>query len=447
MGFATRIDHREGPQGTRSVGRETFFKCVLIVLVVGTPNLNLFDITGLSQEYGRFNVSSALRAFVYMSAAIATAIALLKLRKLSSASGMRLIWAFYAWAFLSTILIWPDFGDLALSIYRLAEWVIVILIVQELFTHPKDCPRIFIQFLKLSGVYAVAVISIVAVYDSELVYLYSQETGTYRFGGVANHPNNLGLILGLSALAWFISERGLLRFAVPFTLIVLSILCWSRTCTAATIAAFSVYFLARMTIHREANARTLFIAVIGFFTSVAAALLASNAILSFVARGQGRDYLSGFAGRSDVWLGSIALIEESAWLGHGFIIGPKLLRYSAYVPDHWAAPNAHNDILNAGVSGGLIAIGLLVLIYLVVGTHCIRQIRNAPILFSCFVAITITSITSNALSDDAVFRGILVVALARAASVSLGAGGLINQYGIKYRTKVSAGHTKPVIIR
>src|SRR5690606_23756183 len=93
----------------------------------------------------------------------------------------------------------------------------------------------------------------------------------------------------------------------------------------------------------------------------------NDAIYRYLARGHEPTSLSTLSERTAVWQAARTQIAQSPWLGEGFLSGPKRLgeiMVERRLSSNFAAQHAHNELLQAQISGGIVAARLVLAIHL-----------------------------------------------------------------------------------
>jgi O-antigen ligase len=154
------------------------------------------------------------------------------------------------------------------------------------------------------------------------------------------------------------------------------------------------------------------------FVLVALVLLfvLSDQIFEFLSRGEPTTYVVTFSDRTYVWQAATTLIDRSPIVGHGFIIGPKLIK-TLFTISYWAPPHAHNDILNAAVAGGYAAGALLAIIYIWAAITSCRIKTAAPLLSVTFIPLFVSAMFEPSISHQITVGTILMVGFLKTVAV------------------------------
>lgn len=355
---------------------------ILWVIVINIPNFIAFDESGFTKDHGLFNPQSIARILIFLAATVATVIFWFKwgrspMRKMTSGipQGAKLVFAFYGWYLLTAPLVITG-TSLVLSAFRSLEWIVAVGLLVLLFAVQNAqgkhslpdrlklvTPMLF--FLLLSNIVALPLFP-------GMIYSVSAVTGAGRFGGLFTHPNLLALVCVLLCAYALAFLYGWKRTVLALVSVVALVLTYSRGGFAAFAAmvAFALWFLIPGIPAR--------LALVGFGFVSAIVLVqipeVEDNVLGFLARGGKTETLGTLSERTAVWEASKILIERSPWLGSGFISGPKTLAdvmIEKRLSTNFAAPHAHNEFLQAQISGG--PVGMLLSVFL--------QLRIALLLF------------------------------------------------------------------
>lgn len=347
----------------------------LWVIVISLPSVVAFDQTGFTKDQGLFNPQSIGRILIFLAGGTAGLLFWMKwsrspMRKLTSLAipGAGLVFAFYGWYLLSAPLVITGI-PLALSAFRSLEWILATGLMVLLFAVQNaagrsnflDRVRLIVPmllFLLFSNLVAFPVIP-------RTIYAVSQITGAGRLGGLFTHPNLLALVctlLAAYALAFLTAWKRFLLVAISVVVLVLT---YSRGGFVAftLMVAFAMRYLVR-----GVGAQ---LTMVGAGAILAVAIVqipqVEDKVVEFLARGTKPETLGTLSERTAVWEASKILIQRSPLLGSSFISGPKMLgdvMIEYRLSTNFAAPHAHNELLQAQVSGGPVALVLSLLLQL-----------------------------------------------------------------------------------
>lgn len=406
------------------IRKDRLFFFFALAITVGTPNLDEFDTTGITRGIEAFGIVAPTflwRILVFFCVGAMAGFILAYSASINStlhrARQFGLCWLLYIWLTISSIITFPTFFDLALSIYRLLEWGIALLVTLMLFSRPeRQAINIFYHFLRLAPLLALGLLGLIWIYNPSLTYFFSPTKEAFRLGGIAMPPNSIGLLFGLGALYWCVTGRHNKLWAlITFVLFSACLLTWSRSGIGGACFATILYLALRNFSIKKISHATIFTLILAVLPIII--ILYHEEFIFYFLRGEDIDYILSAAGRIDVWKGVFELFKESPFIGHGFIFGPKLLMHSHLIPFHWRAAHAHNDILNMSIAGGIIGVIILIIINYAIIKNCYRIIRTDPLLISTFCGIFISNIFETGLSTSFGIRGFLMIALLRIVTV------------------------------
>ena len=377
---------------------------LLSFIAVGTPVLDLFDVTGVTKGSESFGITSItyIWRFIVIIISFLCTFSLLKpshlFRTFRNNIRFSLLFFLFSALLLISINSSSSLGDFLLSGYRLSEWFIVILIASS---EAINKPRCIFDFILTCFWLSIIVSLLLFLYNKDLIL---SSVPLLRFGGVGFHPNSLGLVFALSSLL-FIFKNNYKNYLLGLVSIFLCLLTISRSSILSLFIGCLFYFIAEIFFSNKIKKSS----AIGFILfSVLSYLLAFlPQVANFLQRGQNLESITSFSDRSHTWESSISLISQSPIFGHGFIIGPKKL--AEYSLSHFSSTQAHNDFLNLAISGGFFCISIV--IYLVISAYLnfksYRFDHNlSSVLIALLSAVLTSSLFESALSSSASFRGI-----------------------------------------
>lgn len=176
--------------------------------------------------------------------------------------------------------------------------------------------------------------------------------------GVLPSGNNLGVALALGVPAVLVLRRAWLRWAALLT--VVAALAWSAS-RASWLAAGAVLATA-LVLHVAGRRRDLLAAL------ALGALGTANVVLPLVVQDP-----SAFTNRATYWIAGIDAWRDAPFLGHGADYYTVVAREGGALGGH--AYQAHNQVVQLLVTGGLV---LLVLVVGAVLVAAVRAVRAAP---------------------------------------------------------------------
>ena len=361
------------PTGERRDRELAYYRILLWVLLINVPTFLEFDSSGLTHDHGLINTQSLARiavtlltvALFFLGWAVpmdrSPASATLSLAKVFA-----LPIALYGWYAIDALVV-SSGTDLLLALFRSGEWFLFLAITWKIFRRTGPCNRdrpadLLRNSLPVVFFPIVAILLVLPVMPS-LVYQTSVATGLSRVGGLFTHPN---VLAALSAMAFFYMAgtwNGWRKSAGMVLAVAIVIMTYSRSGLISLALVLPVSLFVRA---RSVQARV--------WIGIAACLLAiaiffSDSILAgakhYLQRGQSESNLATLSERTIVWEAAKIMINGSPILGTGFVAGPKGLAdvmMTLSTASYFVAPNAHNELLQAQISGGVIATFLSLLL-------------------------------------------------------------------------------------
>lgn len=351
-------------------------------LAINMPTFLAFDRSGLTRSHGLFNAQSLSRIglFVLVGSLLMVSVLILADRRRwrpvkgagrTSIPGTVFILpaAMYAWYAIDAPLV-SGSVELLLALFRDAEWFLLILllwvVLRDTITVGRGSARDLLR-LALPIIFFPAMVNLVVLpLAPSLIYQTSEATGVSRFGALFTHPNVLGALTAMALFYVWTFWRGWLRVAGVSVMFAMLALSYSRGAIVAFAFASFVYALI---ITRSATGRILLL-----LTAISIGLLIAgygdaivDLIRAFFERRHGAGKLASLSERTIVWSAASTMIQSEPWLGYGFVSGPKKLAdvmASGSTGTYFLAPHAHNELLQAILSGGVLAGAMTLGLYL-----------------------------------------------------------------------------------
>ena len=121
------------------------------------------------------------------------------------------------------------------------------------------------------------------------------------------------------------------------------------------------------------------------------AILYANRIIDYLARGNGLNNIATLSDRTYVWNDAIDAIKLRPFLGYGFMLGAKNAIKEHWKYSHWVPPHTHNELLQALLSGGILAAVLVLCLFLHALWCAIRLSRvNPTFIFFLFALVQLS---------------------------------------------------------
>jgi O-antigen ligase len=346
-----------------------------VLYAVGAPNFLHFDDTGRTHGNGLFNLTSiSTIAIAFVSAYILLVVVLLSRRHLfcRKVSVAAPLWILLLLQLIlsSTLqpasrLTPPSVTDHILSFYRMWEWFLGFALILALYTRTpiNRGTELIVELIgRLSWIWITITWIMLPIMPSQ-VYGEGGEgeiaTGHRQLGGQLISPSYLAtLSIAGFFYALFFFPRGLKRTlgcVVAFVTIVLARTRFEQASFLLLLFLYAVVFSGK-TILRVAT-------IISASVIAALGILFRNIILAYVERGQSANSLTTLNDRTFVWKASLDAIRLRPILGYGFVSGAKNAIRDHWIHANWIPPHAHNEFIQAMLSGGVLALILVLCIY------------------------------------------------------------------------------------
>ena len=357
-----------------------------VAYAVGIPNFIHFDPTGLTHNYGLFNLTSLSAITLTLSTAfLLLVITLLTrrrllLRRVDIASGL---WIGLFLTFVAASLLQPasrlvpySSTDIPLSLYRLCEWLLAFALFLSLYTRarPADAPRLIIGIMARACWINLAIVWLVLPIAPSLAYCSEDAApgSPARLGGVVIHPGDLALLSSVVFFHALLFLKGSRRvLACAFALLTIS-LTYGRSAQVIFLATLFVYLIV---LSRKPALQWASVGLVlaGLVTGV----IFQDRVIHYISRGQSASDVTSLSDRTVVWQASFQAIAQRPVLGYGFIAGAKNALRDQWLSSHWVPPHAHNELIQALLSGGIPALLLVLAIYLQALWFAARAARHS----------------------------------------------------------------------
>ncbi len=416
------------PAATRS--RHPLRYWLTVACAVGVPNVVRFDSSGLTHNAGLFNASSL--GAITLSAAIAYA--LLSMHLLTRTPLLLRALRFDAALWLSLLallacstLLGPanrlapgSHTDLFVGAYRLFEWLTAFLLVLSLYSREPEqtgtdmIVRVMgtVCWINILLVWALLPVWPSQVYGDPMDGAESAK----RLGGLLIHPIGLGLYSEIAFFYCFLFSRGWRQWGGCGFAALTLFLTYARAEEAAFVVTFFLYLLV---LSRRVTLRAAGFVVLG--VSAAAGAVFHERVLAYAGRGHGLSNITTLSERTYVWQAAMQALALRPWMGYGYVNGVKNALREQWRFAHWIPPHCHNELLQAAVSGGLLAGALVLLLYLRTLFRAARHSlcsRKDAFLFVAFIQLVVLSfgepILTNPISrSGAIFLLVFIGVAAR----------------------------------
>ncbi|HET6889527.1 MAG TPA: O-antigen ligase family protein, partial [Pyrinomonadaceae bacterium] len=339
------------------------------LMLINTPIFMEFDPTGRTKDLGLLNMQSLSRiavvgavAFLFFAGrAVSSSVQFASAPKQSLFPVFRLPLLLYGYYTVHALFVLRG-TELYLALYRIAEWALFFLLVTVIFSEgrklDKDNSDEMIKTILPIVFFPIAAIIVAGIIAPGQVYGVSEATGVARLGGLWAHPNVLGLFatLGIFYVLSYWKKYKWLAIAALSAILLLS---YSRGSLMGLLLTIPVYLFLQI---RSASSRVFLLVGAGLAVTVAAVMFADelhDSVTNYMMRGQADiSQLTTLSERTIVWEAARQMIEEKPLVGYGFVAGPKhVADIVALMPTgQWFLPlHAHNELLQAQISGGILA--------------------------------------------------------------------------------------------
>jgi O-antigen ligase len=137
-------------------------------------------------------------------------------------------------------------------------------------------------------------------------------------------------------------------------------------------------------------------------------------------RGQSEDAVTSADGRTAIWDVAIHSWADHPFLGYGYISGPKNAIRDNWRLAHWLPPHAHNEFLQALLSGGILSGGLIIWLYAYITWKGLQRARDNERtaffflvwLILLFISVFSTNITTGFGKPGVFFLGCFLIFVA-----------------------------------
>ena len=226
---------------------------------------------------------------------------------------------------------------------------------------------------------------------------YVSEDGTRggipRLGGIALHPSMVALMASIIFLHGFIMLRGTRRIAsCGFAAISLA-LTYTRSTQIVFLVVFWIYLLF---FTRRGSLRWAGIA--GLTLVLAGGAIFHSKVESYISRGQKESDVSSGSDRTLIWQVGMEAWAQHPLIGYGYVSGPRNAFKDNWKQAHWLPPHAHNEFVQALMSGGLLSGALIIWFYLYItwkGLWRARYDDTSTLFFLLWLELLLISIAST----------------------------------------------------
>jgi O-antigen ligase len=358
---------------------------LLVVFCSDVPNFVQFDSSGRTHEVSLFNPTSLTAILItLMGGGLLITLSLLNRQKL-----LQRPVKFDAWVWLlllanyiiSSILTPPAKltpakpTDLPVTMYRLLEWIVLFALLLSVYTREPEENAVDL-ITRIMGYIAwgqLTIVWVLFVFMPHRVYAVSDDAGSghARFGGGVTNAVYFAEMAGIAFFYSLFFWRGKQRYFCCALAFLTLMLTYARSEQLFFMIALFVYLMiyAKRPIWRWAGALSI-------LATVLMAAVFFQAITTYLERGQGVRNILTLSERTDVWKASLKAYADRPWLGYGYIVGVKKAIKDHWNATNWVPPYAHNEFIQALVSGGPLAALLDLYIYFRMIWLGLRQARK-----------------------------------------------------------------------
>lgn len=347
-----------------------FFRFLLFICLFGMPGILQFDRSGITQDYGLFNIQSISRIIIYLSIFVIVFWSFIykesyKLN-LKAFEKIKIPFLYYCVIFFTSIFVLSS-KDIILSAYFIFEWLILLFIIY-LYHNALDGLDIntAIQDIKIIIWLKIFTTLFVLIVAPKLVLMGDSKT-VYRIGGYFINPNHLGFLSSMLALYYMFynNKTKIYSFFVVLFLTLLIIITNSRGALFSFILAFTYTLIYSKNIKNYLIMILLSFFMITFFYFN----------IDYIYRGLDISNIISLSERIPLWYNYYLEFIKSPIIGYGYIAGIKNMSL-IISKAHWIAPHAHNDLIQAFLSGGIIVGFYSLFIYYLFFKSCFGQNQN-----------------------------------------------------------------------
>jgi O-antigen ligase len=360
-----------------------------IVFATTIPCFVKFDTTGKTHDVGTFNPWTLTTiALNLASCAMLVFLTLLSRRKLlvRKVNYISGLWMALLIILAFASLLTPNFpgqpvapsSSMLISFYRLQEWVVAFALILTVYTRetPANSHALLVKMIYMVCFLNIAAVWLVLPISPSLAFTGADDfTGAAqpRLGGFMITPSHLGLVCGIAFFYFVIFKRGATRIVACVFLVGSLFLTYARGALLGFLIVLLLYIVLymRSTVIRTVSALVLCIVTGG-------ALTFSEQALHFLSRGHDTNNITTLSDRTLVWQAAWKCFQDRPLIGYGFVQGVKGALKEHWTYSYWVPPHCHNDLIQAAVSGGIIAALCLFAIYVHVMWHAFRLAKTSP---------------------------------------------------------------------
>jgi len=351
-----------------TLSRLNLLRGLLLLSLFGMPGILHFDITGVTHQFGLFNLQSFSRIAVYLSIGIIVFLFFIGIEKLRvnryTFSNFRLPFIYYSLAILISVPMLKG-TDFILSGYFVFEWttffILFYLYVNE---QNKYSLSLAIQdIILLIWIKIITLLIILPIFPSIGIF-FEQSLGIIRLGGYFVGPNVLGTLVALLASYYYFYYKG--PNYKKYGIFIFAVLILFATNSRGALLSFILAFSLSLFGSKKGLNHLILIYFVGFIAFL------MITYIDYLMRGLEISNLMTLSERIPLWGKYAFEFPQSPIIGFGFISGVKDL--GLIIPKiHWVAPHAHNDLIQSIMSGGIVMGVLTFGIYVSLYRKCYKS--------------------------------------------------------------------------
>ncbi len=332
-----------------TLSRLKLLRGLLLLSLFGMPGILHFDKTGVTHQFGLFNLQSFSRIAIYSSIGMIVFLFFIGIEKLrvnrDTISNFKLPFIYYSLAILISVPMLKG-TDFILSGYFIFEWT-VFFILFYLYLNEQNIYSLSMaiqDIILLIWLKIITLLIILPIFPSIGIF-FEQNLGIIRLGGYFVGPNVLGTLVALLASYYYFYYRGpnYKKYGIFIFAVLILFATNSRGALLSFILAFSFSLIGSK---KGLNHLILF-----YFGGIVAAIMVTY--IDYLMRGLDMSNLITLSERVPLWGKYAFEFPNSPFIGFGFIAGVKNL--GIIIPKiHWVAPHAHNDLIQSIMSGGIV---------------------------------------------------------------------------------------------
>ena len=338
---------------------------LLLLSLFGMPGILQFDKTGVTKNFGLFNLQSFSRMVIYIIIGIIVILFIAGIEKFKfKIEFFKQINTPLSYYFLALFISIPVLSnaEFLLSGYFVMEWVIFFLLFY-LYTKEKGAytlPDMFQDIILLIWLKIISLFIILPFFPS-LGLFVDRLHGVVRIGGYFIGPNVLATLAAMLASYYYFYFKG--ASIKKYGLFIFAVIILLGTNSRGALLSFFLAFSFSLIWSRKGLNHLVLL----YFAAFILAFLFTY--IDYFLRGMGITNILTLSERIPLWSKYFLEFGNSPIIGFGFIAGVKKL--GMIIPKiHWVAPHAHNDFVQAIMSGGLVMVAMTIGIYVSLYQKC-----------------------------------------------------------------------------